>query len=143
MGRKALSINFKLLALVPLTALLLVYTAEAAPVPPNVFFGKVTVGGKAAPDGLTIEARLQTEVDGKPVLTTFASSVTSSGTYGRGDVPKPVPLRVPGDDPDTMCDRLRSPREVEGTFLTVDVRIRGFSDEEFQESVGLGSHWMQ
>ena len=43
----------------------------------------------------------------------------------------------------SMCDRLRSPREVEGTFLTVDVRIRGFSDEESQESVGLGGHWMQ
>ena len=82
---RAATISLQLLALALGMLFLTTRQAEAAPQPPMILFGGVTVGGSAAPDGLLVEAKVQgSNINFARSVQTGATPRTSGGQFGQG-----------------------------------------------------------
>ena len=93
MIKKVISIISTLLV-VTVVSLLLPISVAAVPQPPHRFYGNVTVGGVAAPDGVTVTATIS-----GATFPYSPSAQTSGGQYGYA-----APLfKVPADDLDTAA----------------------------------------
>ena len=103
-----------LLLSLALTSFALVY---AIPQPPHKFYGSVTVGGVAAPDGTIVLAK----IDG----TLYEATTTTGGAYGWDPM-----FNVPADDTDT------GPVEGGVTGDTIEFYVNGIYATSYTFAVG-------
>ena len=86
--KMGLGIGTGLSVMIFILVLLCTSVVLAVPMPPNQFFGNVTIDGKPAPDGTVVSARI--------AGIEFATTTTINGGYGLNSA-----FFVPSDDLDT------------------------------------------